>query len=147
MAKKAPTRPEMTTYLLTMKDGTRRKVTVPSAWKVTFGPLVPGSKDTTLNSSGATSLRFWDKANQKAVFVGVESFRDMSIAIEEEVVKRQEETFFKDTPAGRKAVVVEGSVREWRNPDQPHPVEDRVSLPKPGTAWDAGSLVAAREGN
>jgi len=117
--------PEKITYLLNMKNGTQQKVTIPATWKVTFGPLSPGSKDHSVNSSGATSLRFYSSNDrQRACFTGVESFRDMSIAIEEKVTKTQEETFFKDTPGGRKSVVVEGRVSQWRNPDEPQPTED-----------------------
>lgn len=126
MAKK--TEVEMTTYLLLMRDNTKKKVTVPTKWKVTFGPLVPGSKDGGLNSSGATSLRFYDGTNQKAVFTGVESFRDMSIGIEEEVVKEQEETLFKETPEGRKSFIVQGRVKEWINPDAPRPANSEMDL-------------------
>lgn len=107
---------EKCTYLLMMKDGTKQKVTVPSHWKVTFGNLTPGNNG---HNASPVSIRFYDGVHQKAVFTNLESFRDLSIGIEEEVVKTQAETFYKDTPQGKRQVVMEGTVREWRNPDAP----------------------------
>lgn len=108
-----------TTYLLIMKDGTKQKITCPTKWAITFGPLCPGSKD--FNGSSATSLRFRDGTHQKAVFTGVESFRDMSMGIETEVNKTQQETFYKhdDESGEEKQVIVEGTIKEWVNPDAP----------------------------
>lgn len=127
--KRAPSEAPKTTFMLIMKDGTKRKVTVPEDWKVTFGPLMPGSKDASHNSSAATALRFYTgKDRQKAVFTGVESFRDMSIGMEEEVVKTQAETFYKDTPEGKKQFIVEGNVREWQNPDAPKARPNEMAL-------------------
>ena len=122
-----------TTYLLNMKDGTKQKITCPTRWTVTFGPLVPGSKDHNVNSIGATSLRFREGQHQKAVFTGVESFRDMSIGIEVEINKTQQETFFKEDPntGKKKQVVVEGSVKEWINPDAPRPRGDNDNSTMP----------------
>lgn len=125
MAKaKSTTTVEMTTYLLYMKDGTKRKFTCPSSWKVTFGPLVPGSnKEGNMNGGGATSLHFYaDQAHQKAVFTQVESFRDTSMQYEEEVVQTQEEQFYKKDEHGHeKTFVMEGKIRQWVNPDAPKP--------------------------
>lgn len=109
-----------TTYLLVMKDGSQKKVTVPTAWKVTFGALYPGKEA----NSGKTGLRFYSSGNkQHAVFTDVEYFRDTSIAIEERVTKTQQETFYKDTTEGKKSYVVEGKVSEWQNPDAPGKTE------------------------
>lgn len=110
---------EKTTFLLTMKDGTLKKVTVPSDWKVTFGPLCPGSKGET-NGYGSTSLRFYTgKDKQKAVFTQVESFRDMDIEIEERVTTTRKETYIKQGDDQGEAVVVDHNVHEWINPDSP----------------------------
>lgn len=108
------------TYLLQMQDGTQKKVTVPEDWKVTFGPLTPGGKGEP--SHGAKALRFWTgKDKQRAVFTNVESFRDMSIPIEEKVVKSQSETYYRGEGEDKKAVVVEVAQSEWVNPDAPKP--------------------------
>lgn len=107
---------EMTTYLLVMRDGTLKKVTVPASWKVTFGALYPG-KDT---NSGKTGLRFYSGQNkQHAVFTEVESFRDMSINIEERVTTTRKETYVKQGDEAGEAVVVDHSAHEWVNPDNP----------------------------
>lgn len=109
-----------TVYLLIMNDGTKQKITLPSHYILTFGPLAPGSKDTSNNSRSHLSLRIYDGKQQKAVFTDVSSFRDMSIPIEQETVKSQAETFYKEGESGEKqAVVVEVSRREWVNPDAP----------------------------
>lgn len=119
------------TYLLEMRNGDKKKISIPAHWKLTFGPLCPGSKDGGLNSTGATALRLYDGTNQKAVFTGVESFRDLSIGIEVEVTKSKQETFYKDDPEGgeRKAVVMEASVKEWINPDAPRAGSEFDSRP------------------
>lgn len=116
---------ETTTYLLYMKDGSQKKVTVPSSWKVTFGALYPGKEA----NHGKTGLRFYSGTNkQHAVFTEVESFRDASIKFEERVTTSKEETFYKGDGEQRKAVVVEGQVHEWINPDEPRPQADQKAL-------------------
>lgn len=118
-----------TTYIIEMRDGTRKKITVPTAWKVTFGLFAPGSN----GNAGKSALRFYEgsKENQRAVFQDVEAFRDMSIVLEEEITKTQDEVLSKETPEGRKQFVVQASIKEWRNPDQ-HvtPGTEFLSLPK-----------------
>lgn len=95
-----------TTYLLVMKDDTLRRVKVPSSWKVTFGAMFPGSKGSP--PGGGIALRFYDGTQQKACFNDVESFRDMSIEIEERITTTKQETFTRQAGDGRgKAVVVE----------------------------------------
>jgi hypothetical protein len=106
-----------TTYLLTMKDGDLKKITIPSSWKLTFGCLFPGSKG--IAPSGGAALRVYDGTQQKAVFTDVESFRDMGIQIEERITTTKQETYTKQGDGAGKAVVVEAQIHEWRNPDQP----------------------------
>lgn len=115
---------ELVVYLLEMKDGSRKKITVPKSWKVTYGPLVPGSKDGNMNGAGALCLRFYEgnKDNQRAVFAGVQAFRDMSLPLEEEVTQTHEEIVSKETDQGQKSFVVRGEVKEWVNPDNPRPL-------------------------
>ena len=108
-----------TTYLLEMSDHTQRKITIPSPWKVTFGPLMPGSRSLQENSGGATALRVYEGTIQRAAITNVKAFRDMSIVIEERITKTEQETYVKDTPTGAKAVVVEAVVHHWQNPDAP----------------------------
>lgn len=111
------------TYVLNMKDGTKQKVTIPGNWKLTFGPLVPGSKDGNMNGAGALVLRIYEgsKENQRAVFTGVESWRDTAeLEIEVEQVQTKAQAAFVDIPGeGRKEVVANMEVRQWVDPDKP----------------------------
>jgi len=111
---------DYSTYLLEMKDGSQKKITIPSDWIITFGALIPGSQ----SNMGKLGLRIRKGTQQKAVFQDVESFRDTSMAIEERITTVKEETFFKGDGDNRKAVVVEGKVHEWVNPDQPRPQKE-----------------------
>lgn len=109
-----------------MKDGSEKKVTVPAEWKVTFGALYPGKEA----NHSKTGLRFYSGAKQHAVFTEVESFRDTNIKIEEKRTKTQQETFYKDTPNGKKSFIVEGKVSEWVDPDAPQTTGDMPKLPR-----------------
>lgn len=66
---------EIRTYEI--KQGNERfRIDVPANWKVTFGPLSPGSKF----GGGGYALRLYEsETKQRAVFVDVSSFRDLSI--------------------------------------------------------------------
>ena len=108
---------DVVTYLLEMRDGTQKKITIPNTWVLTFGALVPGSQ----SNGGKLGLRIRKGQQQMAVFQDVESFRNTAIEIEERITTTKEETFFKGDGENRKAVVVEGKVHEWVNPDQPRP--------------------------
>jgi len=112
-----------TTYLLEMKDGSQKKITIPSNWVLTFGALIPGSQ----SNMGKLGLRVRCGTQQKAVFQDVESFRDTSMEIEERITTVKEETFYKGDGDNKKAVVVEGKVHEWINPDSP-PEREEAAL-------------------
>ena len=56
---------DMKTYILELKEGGQKKVTVPANWKLTFGPICPGSKDGSYNSGGAVALPFYSGNNKK----------------------------------------------------------------------------------
>lgn len=122
MAKKKTTE-KMTTYILTMLGGGLRKVTVPSAYKVTFGPLVMPKKGDgggyAENNSRTLCLRFYEGTTQRAVFTDVRSFRDQSIPIEERITRTKTQVVAKHAPTGRRNVEVQASVSEWVNPDEP----------------------------
>lgn len=77
------------------------------------------------------TLRIYEtKEKQRACFVDVVEFRDDSIPVEERVTKSQSQTLYRDTPEGRKQVVVEAQVKEWRNPDDTHsPEPEFTTLP------------------
>lgn len=120
----ATTQQEQVTYLLHMRSGDLKKVTVPADWTVTFGALYPG-KD---QNSGRTGLRFYKGKQQKAVFTDVDAFRDMSIKIEERVTTTKQESFYKGDGEDKKVVVVEGQVHEWINPDEPKPQKEETKV-------------------
>jgi hypothetical protein len=75
---------QFTTYLIERVGRERLKVTVPSSWKVTYGPVV-------LTKGGygqEYAIRFYESANQqRAIFTGVLSFRDLSIPVQRSVQK------------------------------------------------------------
>lgn len=129
--------------LLQMRDGTQKRITIPAGWKVTFGPLVPGSKDTAVNGSQATALRLWSGSKnaeiQHAVFTNVESFRDMSISIMEQVEEVRKDTYVKQGDASGEAIHAEVRVKKWINPDQDKPTEKEVELDRP-----KGALIQLR---
>lgn len=64
-------------YLIKYKNSPNEIFEVPEDWKVTYGPLVPGSGYHDNQSTGFT-LRFYEtKDKQRAVFTGVVAFRQL----------------------------------------------------------------------
>jgi hypothetical protein len=119
---KEKTKPDgkMKTYLLNLVKGGQRKITIPAAWKITFGPLLPGSRGQ-YNGERGICLRVYEtKERQRAVFTDVESFRDMEVVCEEKITKTDRQTVKRKYPEGDKWVEVEARVEEWRNPDEIH---------------------------
>jgi len=105
-----------TTYLLEMKSGTQKKITVPSNWTLTFGALVPGAQ----SHGGKLGLRLWGPGKvQKAVFQDVESFRDIAMKLEERITTTKQEMYRKGDGEQAKEVILEAVVHEWVNPDAP----------------------------
>lgn len=63
-----------TTYEIETSRGNYR-ITIPSTWKVTYGPVSPGKY-----TEGGNALRIYeDDKRQRAMFTNVTSFRDMSL--------------------------------------------------------------------
>lgn len=108
---------ETTTYLIVHEDRTERKITVPSTWKVTFGPAVRG-----LNKAGSTvkvplALRFYENdTKQRAIFTDVVSFIDMSITMSIKKRSVQEKQGFMECDGKRKATTFRATSEEWVNP-------------------------------
>lgn len=75
------------TRTLLVKDGSGMfKVTIPEDWKVTFGRLY-GSSGPRDYGSSEMGLRIYEtEAKQRAVFTGVQWFRDLSIPVDRLVV-------------------------------------------------------------
>jgi hypothetical protein len=81
----APT--DTTTYLVVTNAGEYR-ITVPSAWKVTFGPVAPNTRH---GGGDSMYLRFYEaKERQRACFSGVRSFRDLSLPTERRLVSKKQ---------------------------------------------------------
>ena len=115
---------EKTTYLLELTDGSRRKITVPSSWKVTFGPayiaknLRVGPNNGQSTGTIPMALRFYESEKvQKAIFTNVLNFRDMSIEIEDEIVSTSEKDGYMECDGVRKRTTFQATTKEWVNPD------------------------------
>ena len=65
-------------YLVETKEGFFR-MNLPERYKLTLGPLVPGSKYN--NGHSHLVLRVYDGTKQRAVFYNVEAFRDITLTI------------------------------------------------------------------
>lgn len=122
MTKQSPEPTPTKTYILDMARGAQKRVTVPAHWRVTFGPVHPGSKG---GSGHEICLRFYEntsKDTQRACFVNVEAFRDADISVVEKVTRSKRQTVNAATDQGGRATVVEATVEEWVNPDDPDAV-------------------------
>ena len=63
------------------------KITVPEEWKVTYGPIQPGSRE----YGGGNYVRFYESdKQQRAVFANVLEFVEDSIKIERKVKTHKE---------------------------------------------------------
>jgi len=108
-------------YIITHEDKTKRRITVPADWKVTFGPASRG--ENAGNRAGQhlkmpLALRFYEsETKQRAIFTDVISFRDASIKIEEERTNVQEKEGYVECEGVRKKTIFSATVKEWINPD------------------------------
>ena len=106
------------TYILIHDDNTRKRITVPANWKVTFGPAAIGMNS---NKSGSNlkmplALRFYeDEKHQRAIFTDVKSFMDSSIKIEEEIVNVQEKEGFVECEGVKKKTIFQAKTKEWKD--------------------------------
>ncbi len=110
---------EQTVYLIEFENKKRQRITVPSSWKVTFGPAAAGVNK---NFSGKIplALRFYEnESKQRAIFTDVIGFRDMSIKIEEERTNIQEKDAYVECEGKRKRTTLQAKTTEWVNPDIP----------------------------
>lgn len=109
---------ETKTYILELKGGRQRKIEIPADWKVTFGPIAPGSR--AHNGADAMALRIYEsKEQQRAIFTDVVSFREAGIPILEKTVKVKQQRGTRSTKSGSKDVMLEARVTEWTDPDAP----------------------------
>lgn len=124
------------TYIINFKNGTKQRITVPSDWKVTFGPAAAGNRS---DGSGGRimplALRFYEsKDKQRAIFTDVVSFRDTSIKIEEEKVNIQEKDGYMECDGARKRTTFQVKTKEWIDPDEVK--DDTPKLPRDTDMFD-----------
>lgn len=107
------------TFILELKNGNVRQITIPANWKLTFGQLVPHTLRDTHGATSQVALRIYEgsKENLRAVMTDVVAIRDAGIAIKEKRTTVQRKVAQKHTAHGAKDVVVEARVTEWVNPD------------------------------
>lgn len=77
------------------------RLTIPSSYKVTFGKVQPGANR---YDDGGNALRVYEsETKQRAIFLNVISFRDLSLPLERLVVAvEEEETFVADGTGNQK---------------------------------------------
>jgi hypothetical protein len=80
--------PVETRTLLVEDSAGEFKITIPAAWKVTFGAFQNNTNRYGDAVVGGPALRIYEAENkQRACFVGVRCFRDMSIPMERAVIR------------------------------------------------------------
>lgn len=124
---------ELRVYMIEFTNGKQKRISIPGEWKITFGPLAPGSKGYENNGEKGLCLRLYEnKDQQRAVFTKVASFRDMSIHVEERVVHRRNERAQRETPNGVKDFTVQAEYAEWRTEgdDDGGGFDPKFQLPK-----------------
>lgn len=87
-------------YEILFKNGKTKIIDIDEEWKITFGPMVPGSK------SAELCLRIYEsKEKQRALFRDVIEFRDMSIQMydsymENEIIAAEQQQIIQGAIAG-----------------------------------------------
>lgn len=79
-------------YILKTDSGTKR-ITIPGAWKITYGKLHGGRVEGkgSYGDQGQNVLRIYEsKEKQRAVFTGVKEFIDTDIKFEKLVTNKEE---------------------------------------------------------
>lgn len=109
------------TYILNLKSGNVRRLTIPADWKLSFGQIVPFAGRGLHNEHhSGVALRIYErtKDNLRAVMTDVISIRDASIDVLEKRTSVKRQAAQKQTPQGMKDVVVEARMTEWVDPDK-----------------------------
>lgn len=109
------------TLLMGCRGGKLRKVTFPASWKITFGPLAPGSKGYDGAANGVTLRLYAGTSDQRAAFTDVTWFRDETLRVQERVTKTSRRTVEHDGNGLSKGTVVEATVHEWNDEMAPAP--------------------------
>lgn len=121
---------ELTEYEVVQSTGVIR-ITVPSSWKVTYGPVAQGGNGR-MNSSLA--LRFYEnETKQRAIFTDVKSFRDTALPLFRKVEVVQGEDQYTYDDRGNRQLVKKAAVQtywEKMNDDVPaDQAEERADQP------------------
>jgi len=119
MAKSPKNKIDTKTYVLELKNGETRKITVPAHWKLTYGNVVPYVGKDQRPGEHRIALRLYDgsKENLRAVYTDVVAFRDSEISTLEKRTQVQRKASQKATDKGLRDVIVEARVTEWVDPD------------------------------
>lgn len=110
------------TYILELTGGNIRQITVPANWKMTFGHLVPYSKDGrtgNYQNGNSVALRLYEgsKENLRVVMTDVRSIRDASMKVLEKRTTVSRKVAQKASTQGSKDVIIEARVTQWVDPD------------------------------
>lgn len=88
------------------------RMDIPETWKVTFGPVSPGSKGG--YASGGNCLRVYESdTKQRAIFLDVVSFRDLSIPVQRLVVREEGKEKWEVDNGNRKRSSSVKAERRW----------------------------------
>lgn len=112
--------PSHKTYILELKNGDQRKMTVPTHWKLTFGNVVPYEGKGNRPGEYRVALRIYGESKEdlRAVMTDVVSFRDANMGILEKRTSVQRKGGTLRTEHGSKDVVYEARMTEWVDPDK-----------------------------
>jgi hypothetical protein len=137
---------EIRTYeIVTQREG-KFRIDIPETWKVTFGPVI-GAKG--YESSGL-AFRVWETdKQQRALFTNVTSFRDLSLPMMREAVRKfgTDDWIIDDGSwTGKKAEQVE---RQWVPADDVKTETPQVTVPDDDDdiTWPAGRLAISKRGS
>lgn len=142
---------ERRTYLIVHIDGTRRKITIPANWKVTFGPAVKGGNYAPGSGPRPVmpmALRFYEHDTmQRAIFTDVQNFRDLSIPVEVEKVSHQEKDGFTEVDGVRKRTSFQVQTKEWVNDlDETSEEEKRQLIEAEQVTYEGDILTTGKTG-
>lgn len=104
---------ETRTLLIERQGLGRIKLTIPANAKVTFGAFAPGSKGSYGDLSATLRIYVGTQNNQIAVIRNVISFRDLSLAYEEEKVRKNGESTWHKSEHGSDYSESEIIDKEW----------------------------------
>lgn len=95
---------------------------IPDDAKITYGPMTPGSKS--YQGNERTLRIYTSQTNQLAVFVGVTSFRDLSLTISRRQVTNSGETTSVQGPDGKFYQATADETYEWVQESNPYGDKD-----------------------